>query len=339
MNDLLSRLQEARSMEERDWLITQDLLTSLPPDLVRAALVAALPRYFDTAVLGAVLELEDARQVYADLQSLPFVERHGPEAHRVHELTRAGMLTYYWRTPPHWDEALALHRRLWHHFAERGDHLAALYHRLPVELNPALDDFKQWLHDAETFHRCAEAETLTAAVAEQERMLSEQQQRGLSYYLIKPELLRQQGEDTYRISGTTYHLYPLPGWADDLPAVRAGGASYFVLPVLEDGWVVPEARVGDYVLVRKEWMMTRGGSGVVWESASGWSEVEFRRGPDGKIRFYRHPPKIIGGAALAPGDDPVGKVRGYIIALLKPAEQGDCRQAWSYDKPQDRQPK
>jgi hypothetical protein len=312
MNDLLASLQKARSMEERDWLITQDLLATLPPDLAQAALVAALPRYFDGAVLGAVLELDDVEQVYTDLRALPFVERHGPEAHRVHKLTRAGMLTYYWRTPAHSAEALALHRRLWHHFAEREESLEALYHHLFVEPDIASAESERRLRRAHG----TEAEALLAVMAEQDRELPEQQRRGLAHYLIRPEIVSQQEEETYCISGKTYRSHPLPGWADDLLALRSGGASYFVLPVQMDGWAVPEARVGDYVLVRKEWVMTKKeGHGVVWEGGSGWSVGDFRRKPDGKITFHRHPPTIIG------SDAPVSETVCRIIALLKPSDQ------------------
>ncbi|MBE9472776.1 MAG: hypothetical protein IMY75_11795, partial [Chloroflexi bacterium] len=69
--------------------------------------------------------------------------------------------------------------------------------------------------------------------------------------------------------------------------------------------------VGDYVLIRQQWWIDEEKAGVVWEPGSGWVAVDFKRGHGGKIKIYPHSRKIIGG-------DPAGKVKGYVIALLKP---------------------
>jgi len=122
--------------------------------------------------------------------------------------------------------------------------------------------------------------------------------------------------DRVLINGAAYRLHPLPGQSADLPAVGAGKANYFTLPVPEDGWAVPEAQAGDYVLIRQQWWIDEEKAGVVWEPGSGWGAVDFKRGRDGRIRFYRRPAKVIGGALPPPGD-PAGKVKGYVIALLK----------------------
>ena len=119
------------------------------------------------------------------------------------------------------------------------------------------------------------------------------------------------------INGVAYWLHPISDQANDLPVVGTGKVNYFALPVPEDMWAVPEARVGDYVLVRQQWWIGEEKTGVVWEPGEGWIAVEFQRGRDGKTRFYHHPPKIIGGATPTPGN-PSGKVKGSIIALLKP---------------------
>jgi hypothetical protein len=123
--------------------------------------------------------------------------------------------------------------------------------------------------------------------------------------------------DRVLINGTAYRLHPISGQPDGLPVIGTGKANYFALPVLEDEWAVPEARAGDYVLVRQQWLVDEGKAGVVWEPGSGWIAVDFKRGRDDKIRFYRRPAKVIGSAMPTPGD-PAGKVKGYVIALLKP---------------------
>jgi hypothetical protein len=105
--------------------------------------------------------------------------------------------------------------------------------------------------------------------------------------------------------------------SDALPVIGTGKANYFALPVPEGGWAVPEARVGDYALIRQQWWIDEEKAGVVWEPGRGWVAVDFKRGHGGRIRFHRRPAKVIGGALPLPGD-PAGKVKGYVIALLKP---------------------
>ncbi|MDY6876956.1 MAG: tetratricopeptide repeat protein [Chloroflexota bacterium] len=123
--------------------------------------------------------------------------------------------------------------------------------------------------------------------------------------------------DRVLINGAAYRLHLLPGRSADLPAVGAGKVNHFALPVPEDGWAVPEARVGDYVLIRQQWWVDEEKAGVVWEPGSGWGAGDFKRGRDGRIRFHHRPPQVIGGAPSTPGDL-TGKPKGYIIALLKP---------------------
>lgn len=123
--------------------------------------------------------------------------------------------------------------------------------------------------------------------------------------------------DRVLINGAAYRLHSISSHPDDLPVVGTGKVNYFALPVLENGWAVPEAQVGDYVLIRQQWLVDEEKAGVVWEPGSGWVAVDFKRGRDSKIRFHHRPAKVIGDAAHIPGN-PAGKVKGYVIALLKP---------------------
>jgi tetratricopeptide (TPR) repeat protein len=99
-DDLLARLQAARSVEERTLIVTRDLLESVSPLLRAASWAAAIPHWFDSDVLSALLKvsLEEAEALYADLQGLPFVEPFPDRGHNVHELTRGAMLTDWWTT-------------------------------------------------------------------------------------------------------------------------------------------------------------------------------------------------------------------------------------------------
>lgn len=117
------------------------------------------------------------------------------------------------------------------------------------------------------------------------------------------------GEDRVLIDGVVYRPEP---------AISTDETNYcFGLPVSESKWAVPGARAGDYVFVRQQWQVEEEEIGVVWEPGSGWVAVGFKRGHDGQISFYPLRPKVIDGAETMAGD-PVGKVKGYIIGLMKP---------------------
>ena len=111
-DDLLARLQAAESAEERDWLVTEALLESLPAELRQAAWAAAVPHWFDAGILAALLEKppEACDALHAELQALPFVEPFEVrDGHNVHEVTRTAMLEKLWSE--HRDEYRNLSRR------------------------------------------------------------------------------------------------------------------------------------------------------------------------------------------------------------------------------------
>jgi len=116
------------------------------------------------------------------------------------------------------------------------------------------------------------------------------------------------------IDETIYHLH-----SGTLPSSDSDGTHYcFALPVPAEQWAFPEARVGDYVLIRLHWWLDEGKLGVVWIRENGWIAGNFTRHPDGRLWFYPCPAsaRVIGGAVAS---DPAENVKGYITALLKPA--------------------
>ncbi len=120
--DLLSRLRAARSPEERAWLVTLDLLDSLPADLQAAAWAAAVPHWFDTDILAALLDRppSETETLYAELQKLPFVESFEARAgHNVHQVTRTAMLDHLWHEQH--DKYVALSARAATYFAGRDE--------------------------------------------------------------------------------------------------------------------------------------------------------------------------------------------------------------------------
>ena len=137
----LRRLEQAATDEEKTALIPLMTLENQPEAARRAARAAAVPHWFDAAVLAALLNptLSDTSDVsdnlaqdsfaavYATLQTLPFAQRYGESGHALHDLTRAGLIGYLLREQP--DDFRAYSRRAARFFAER-DAIECVYHLL-----------------------------------------------------------------------------------------------------------------------------------------------------------------------------------------------------------------
>ncbi len=98
---LLARLESA-SPQEREWILTEDLLSSLDPTLQAAAWAAAIPHWFDVSILAALLdkqvsEVSKINELYHQLQQLPFVEECYGKGHYINPIIRELMLKYLWK--------------------------------------------------------------------------------------------------------------------------------------------------------------------------------------------------------------------------------------------------
>lgn len=98
-NNLLQKLMAAQTDEERSWIVTENLLESLPEDVARALWAVAIPHWFDSEILAALCpELADrADEVYRQLQDLSCVEVFPERGHNVHQLTRNQLLDRLWK--------------------------------------------------------------------------------------------------------------------------------------------------------------------------------------------------------------------------------------------------
>ncbi|NMF58834.1 tetratricopeptide repeat protein [Pseudanabaena yagii] len=101
-SDLLQKLMVAQTDEERSWIVTENLLESLPEDVASALWAVAIPHWFDAAILAALCpELVDrADEIYRQLQDLSCVEVFPERGHNVHELTRNQLLDRLWQDNP-----------------------------------------------------------------------------------------------------------------------------------------------------------------------------------------------------------------------------------------------
>jgi hypothetical protein len=116
------------------------------------------------------------------------------------------------------------------------------------------------------------------------------------------------------IAGHTYYLCPLGEALKGEVAIKPGTV-YFALAVPQDGWLDPDSKKGDYVLVQWKPSVAQEGPGVLWTGEQ-WVGGQFVRDADtGNIRFVEPRPRIIGDTRII-GD--IGQERGYVVALLKP---------------------
>ena len=94
-------MSEPIARPEREQIVadaTHSFLAVLPPHLAETVRAAAIPHWFDAALLAALLELpqEEADRRYATLQEMPFVQAVGGRGHALHELTRRLLLDELW---------------------------------------------------------------------------------------------------------------------------------------------------------------------------------------------------------------------------------------------------
>ena len=120
------------------------------------------------------------------------------------------------------------------------------------------------------------------------------------------------------IEGSTYLFHPVQGHDSGVPAISTSEINYcFALPVPRGRWTLLQARAGDYLFIRQQWLVEEELMGVVWEAGFGWAVVDFRRGPEKDVTFSLRSPTVIGSRRPTRGD-PANQLKGYIVALLKP---------------------
>ena len=90
LDDFFERLADAKTEDERTWLVTQMTLAPLLPEVQVAVTAAAIPRWFNAELLAVMLavDADQADQLYAELQRLPFVEVFAERGHNIHDSTR-----------------------------------------------------------------------------------------------------------------------------------------------------------------------------------------------------------------------------------------------------------
>lgn len=98
--ELLYRLSQTQSDDERTWLVTESLLQTLSLDIQSLLWAAAIPHWFDIDILSALRpEITDRLEsLYEQLQRLSFVELFPGRGYNIHDKTREVMLTRLWQS-------------------------------------------------------------------------------------------------------------------------------------------------------------------------------------------------------------------------------------------------
>ncbi|MBD1916680.1 MULTISPECIES: tetratricopeptide repeat protein [Cyanophyceae] len=138
--ELLYRLGQAQSDDERTWLVTESLLETLSPEMQLAVWAAAIPHWFNSDIL---LELRpeiagQAENLCNQLQGLSFIELFPGRGHNIHDLTREAMLSKLWKSNQ--SEYLKLSIRAANYFSKQIDEyckIESIYHLVVSERDSA----------------------------------------------------------------------------------------------------------------------------------------------------------------------------------------------------------
>jgi len=167
--DLLTKLQQANSEVERTWLITEAYIQNLPAELARAVYAVATPHWFNPTIIEHLLrvDVEQANQLYSQLQSLSFVEALDTLGHALHDLTRTAILTQRIATD------LATLRqeseRVWHYLQSQPgeqNEVEAIYHSLWVDAKANWYRFENAMRSYRNTDKYGNAYQLARAVRE-----------------------------------------------------------------------------------------------------------------------------------------------------------------------------
>lgn len=110
-NELLSRLQEAKTDEEREWIVLKFSLQNLEKEIQDAVWASAIPHWFDETFLAVLLDkpVNQTSRIYKRLKGLSFIEIYPGRGQNVHERTRKLLLNHLWQDEPERFRELSRH--------------------------------------------------------------------------------------------------------------------------------------------------------------------------------------------------------------------------------------
>ena len=190
LRDLQARFRPGMSQEEVSAILLDDTLAAAGPVVAEALLAAAVPHWFDAALLAALLEASEGEAAgrLARLAGYSFVSQRPDAAYLYNETTRAGLLA---RVKADTDRFRELSRRAASFLERRGAAQADaqstefaewLYHGLAVDDEHAFDQLTDAYHALEFRYDLAAAGRLLALAQEQADRLTADRPLWLRYY-------------------------------------------------------------------------------------------------------------------------------------------------------------
>ncbi|MFN6475424.1 tetratricopeptide repeat protein [Nostoc sp. DedQUE07] len=170
-HELLQKLAKAQTDEERSWIVTESLLSTLSPELAAAVWAVVVPHWFNAEILAALRPelLSTSSQLYTELQALPFVEEFPDRGHNVHDLTRNLMLKHLRQERR--DEFITLSQRAVEYFGSTNEQpetqIEWLYHLIVVDQEWEGGELWDLAQNWDNNFRVAELESLITALLEQ----------------------------------------------------------------------------------------------------------------------------------------------------------------------------
>ncbi len=144
--NILNRLQEASGEVQRTWIITETLLNVYPTEVKEAAIAAAIPHWFNAAILAALLQIgsSDAERLYQEVQAISFTEPFGEAGYTLHDLTRAAIISHLTVAQP--DLFRTYSQRVYEYFRQFDDPqnvVEAVYHLLATDKAAGMELFRK----------------------------------------------------------------------------------------------------------------------------------------------------------------------------------------------------
>ncbi|TEU12624.1 MAG: tetratricopeptide repeat protein, partial [Anaerolineales bacterium] len=238
--DVLKQLTGAETLEERTWIITDQLLSGVSQAVREATLAVAVPHWFNEDVLRALLpeQSDEIGSVYEQLVEFSFVEPHGTRGYRLHELTCKAVIGHLSKEKPGWYKELR--QRAHRHFEMLpGDNeqIEAIYHEFVFDEVAAVGKLLNLFWDLDYREETAAMSLLLDYIGEHEGWLAPQTNLWLRYLNGRRLVVARDREQAVKI------LDPLTTEATDTPL---------------EPWVLIELakmkeRAGDTVTARGEY--------------------------------------------------------------------------------------
>ena len=148
LEKLTKKIFKANSLTEKDLIIINGLLQSLPPEIRKVTLAIAIPHWFNVDIIKALcpdIKQTSIEDVYETLQKLPFVEDFDGRGHNIRESTRKKILYWLWTNDQSY--FLILSKYAAQYFATQNK----LYEEIEYYYHLAISDFQDAIVEIQNY--------------------------------------------------------------------------------------------------------------------------------------------------------------------------------------------